>query len=180
LLDSARDDAPPQASVQRAHQLVDTASAAQPAARKRRLLWVLPAAALALGIVLVVLVKPSRDDQRAVPVAAPSLRPDSAAQATASAFEVAQPLPAATATPSASSSAQVASKVVAQRDRPRPAGTKSKPNAAKPNAAKPIPPKSTQPKSTQPKSIQPKPTGACGCKPADLMCQMRCSQKPQK
>lgn len=164
LLKAGRDDEPPEGSTDRALELVESAFAAEePAPAKRRwALWALPAAAVLLGAVLVILWRTPTTEQ---PVAEPV--------ATTSAASV----PTATATAAASATAMVAT-------RPPPKVAASTSASAAAVASRP--PKGWKPKTSSGGQTggsawkaKPPPSAkaACGCAPDDMMCQMRCGQK---
>lgn len=174
LLASARDEAPPEASTQRALDFLDQADASASAADgatdegtpassrgTRWILWALPAAAILVGVAWASVLRQPGEGETSVAEPAVTLSPDltAAATAAATATEIEVALPAASARPSASASAKPAPSAVAHRDPARPPTGKRPPTASKP------PPKSGGAK------------GACGCKSDDLMCMMRCSKK---
>lgn len=158
LLAAAREEQPPEASVERAYELVETDRGVAPTrVRERWILWALPAAAVLIGVVLVTALRPPEKNGATLttPTPVPTVSPEpplpipTEVTASSAEIEIAQP------SPSASASASPPSPVAV---RPQPAP----PPAAAPKAAGPSSPKAGAP---------------CGCAAGDLMCQMRCSQK---
>ncbi len=151
LFAAARADAPPEASLHQALELVDSAYF-EPRAGKRWLLWALPAAAVLLGsAVLIIMRAPGTTE---IPVAAPPttvLRSAPPTAATATAVAVV-PLP-----PTASASASSSVRAVAVKGPLRP--YKAKKAAAPATAKKP--------------AHKSKAGAACPCAPSDMMCQMQ-------
>lgn len=155
LLSAARDEAPSEAATERALALVD-ASSAPP---KPRVGWALLAAALVVGLSLLLWLRPATDGESAVAEPLPTMVRETVS---GSPPAIAAPTPAADATSEPVASASAQPSAVAQR--PMPVG----PSPAPPS---PVPPKAAT--SARPPSV-------AGCPPNDLMCNLRQSQKKKK
>ncbi|MBW2456394.1 MAG: hypothetical protein JRI68_17875 [Deltaproteobacteria bacterium] len=165
LLTAGRDDEPPEASTQRALDQVESAYATdEPTKEGRRWsLWALPAAAVLLGGVLLVLwTTPPAENPVAEPVVTTASVPAPTATAAATATAKVATRPPATASASASATGAV----VATRP---PKGWKPKTGGGKTASGGKA--------SGSPATTKPPAKSACGCAAADMMCQMRCTQK---